>query len=1022
VAAAEKERISERFAGGPKLLAAAIAAALSGTVPFAADAAGLGRLTVQSALGQPLRAEVEVTALGREEAGSLTARLAPPEAFRQAGLEYNPALSSLRFAVEQRPNGGAVVRVTSSQPVNEPFVDLLVELNWAAGKFVREYTFLLDPPELRMGRDTLVAGGTSASMPAPATRAAGTPVAGAASSVRPVSATPVAAAAVTARPAPQPVAAASPAALDAPAAVLVRTGDTLAKIAARVKPAGVTVEQAVMAIYRANPRAFFGTVHQLFAGAELKIPDAAAMNAIDAADARREIRAQAAEFNAYRARLASSARTVQPTQAGQTAEGSVAAKPDESSAPTASGDQLKLSRSVAGSASAGGSATGDAGADQASNAEMQVAQDAALREQQERVSALERNVADLQQLVELKNRQLAELQRQVETARAAGAMASGTVGALASADSADSAAPGAAAPGASDVDVAAQDTGASAPVDSNAASTAAASTASDSAQAVASPPAASDAAASAAAPAASVAATSSPAVGADSGAPVDTKAEGAASVTASDAPAPAEPAASPAPASTSAPEPGVLDALMDNPLALPALVAIALGLGAYGVYAVRRRRKGSETEDGLSTADAFTANSLFGSTGGQSVDTHASLFATSARDSGVDVHSTEVDPIAEAEVYIAYGREAQAEEILKEALKRQPERQAIRLKLLEIHAARKDPIAFGALAQEMYDQAGGLNEEWPKAVTLGLAIDPANPLYTGEGATAAQPAAESHEVAAAESHEVAAVADDEPPAIADLGQEADAAAAMFGEPAFEPGTAAQRAFGESFAATMPMDGPAGPEAAKAQDDIPALDFDLDLDTTVGRAGSALAAREAGETAQPADSALERAIDGRFELPSLDLGEASMRGEGDESHAGAPLRADDEVPALADLGDFKIDLPSLEGIDSQITDADDERPAVDLADLEAGAGLDHLDLSAIDLDLSDGDVGLASADTAVASTVASSRWQEMATKLDLASAYEEIGDKEGARELLQEVLDGGDAPQQQKARAMLAKIG
>ncbi len=1011
MAAAEKEGISERFAGGPKLLAAAIAAALSGTVPFAADAAGLGRLTVQSALGQPLRAEVEVTALGREEAGSLTARLAPPEAFRQAGLEYNPALSSLRFAVEQRPNGGAVVRVTSSQPVNEPFVDLLVELNWAAGKFVREYTFLLDPPELRMGRDTLVAGGTSASMPAPAARAAGTPVAGAASSVRPVSASPVAASAVTARPAPQPVAAASPGAVDVPAAVLVRTGDTLAKIAARVKPVGVTVEQAVMAIYRANPRAFFGTVHQLFAGAELKIPDAAAMNAIDAADARREIRAQAAEFNAYRARLASSARTVQPTQAGQTAEGSVAAKPDESSAPAASGDQLKLSRSVAGSASVGGSATGDAGAGQASNAEMQVAQDAALREQQERVSALERNVADLQQLVELKNRQLAELQRQVETARAAGATASGTVGAVASAASA---VPGASAPGASDV--AAQDTGDSSPVDSSAVSPAAASTASDSAQAVASPPAASDAAASAAAPAASVAATSSPAVGADSGAPVDTKAEGAASVTASDAPAPAEPAASPAPApaSTPAPEPGVLDALMDNPLALPALVAIALGLGAYGVYAVRRRRKGSETEDGLSNADAFTANSLFGSTGGQSVDTHASLFATSARDSGVDVHSTEVDPIAEAEVYIAYGREAQAEEILKEALKRQPERQAIRLKLLEIHAARKDPIAFGALAQEMYDQAGGLNEEWPKAVTLGLAIDPANPLYTGEGATAAQPAAESQEVAA--------IADDEPPAIADLGQEADAAAAMFGEPGFEPGTAAQRAFGESFAETMPMDGPAASEAAKAEDDIPALDFDLDLDTTVGRAGSALAAREADEMAQSADSELERAIDGRFELPSLDLGEASTLGEGDESHADAPLRADDEVPALADLGDFKIDLPSLEGIDSQMTDADDERPAVDLADLEAGADLDHLDLSAIDLDLSDGDVGLASADTAVASTVASSRWQEMATKLDLASAYEEIGDKEGARELLQEVLDGGDAPQQQKARAMLAKIG
>src|SRR5690606_25687039 len=141
---------------------------------------------------------------------------------------------------------------------------------------------------------------------------------------------------------------------------------------------------------------------------------------------------------------------------------------------------------------------------------------------------------------------------------------------------------------------------------------------------------------------------------------------------------------------------------------LPGRGAIVPALGAYGMYSVRRRKKAEKFEDdSLTPADAFTANSLFGSTGGQAVDTSNSLFATSTRDSGVDVHSTEVDPIAEAEVYIAYGRETQAEEILKEALKKQGERQAIRLKLLEIYAGRKDPVAFGALAQEMYDMTGG---------------------------------------------------------------------------------------------------------------------------------------------------------------------------------------------------------------------------------------------------------------------------------------------------------------------------
>lgn len=97
---------------------------------------------------------------------------------------------------------------------------------------------------------------------------------------------------------------------------------------------------------------------------------------------------------------------------------------------------------------------------------------------------------------------------------------------------------------------------------------------------------------------------------------------------------------------------------------------------------MRRRKKVEKFEDSLIAADGFATNSLFGSTGGQTVDTSNSVFAASTKDSGVDVHSTEVDPIAEAEVYIAYGREAQAEEILKEALKRQPERQAIRASCL----------------------------------------------------------------------------------------------------------------------------------------------------------------------------------------------------------------------------------------------------------------------------------------------------------------------------------------------------
>ncbi|MCL4183701.1 MAG: pilus assembly protein FimV [Burkholderiaceae bacterium] len=946
----------------------AVAAALAGAAAPSADAAGLGRLTVESALGQPLRAEVEVTALGRDEAASLSARLASPDAFRQAGLEYNPALAGLRFAVDRRPNGTAVVRISSSQPINEPFVDLLVELNWASGKFVREYTFLLDPPELRTGRESVAGGPVQVvppmAAPAPAAQAAPVPAPQGASApaptVAPAAATPRAATTPAAS-APAPARAApaqSSAAGGAPGEVVVRSGDTLAAIAGRVKPADVSLDQAIVAIYNANPGAFFGSVHQMLAGKRLDVPDRAAMTAVDAATASRQIRAQAADFRAYRERLAAATRRVEPTQAGQSAAGTITGRVEDSGAAAGAGDQLKLSKGATGAAgAAGAAAAGTATGGRDAAAETQVARDAAVREQQERVAALEKNVADLQQLLELKNRQLAELQQQVETARAAGATTSGTIG---TAPSAPSQAPQAQAPSAAG-------SGSSAP---------AGTTGTPAATADAAP-----ASPGAAAPATDAAssATTAPAASAP---PV----------------AATPPAAQPVPAP--APAGSFVDDLLANPLTLPGLGALALALGAYGFYSVRRRRKaGKVDEDSLIAADAFTANSLFGSTGGQAVDTNNSLFATSTRDSGVDIHSTEVDPIAEAEVYIAYGREAQAEEILKEALKKQPERQAIRLKLLEIYAGRKDPVAFGAVAQEMYDMAGGQNEEWPKVVTLGLSIDPANPLYTGQGdMSAASDAARTDD-------------DGGRPGAGGLGAgaaglaaAAAAAATALGDRIL-PGENAGRPAGTSgsFAETVPMDGQA--EAG----DIPALDFNLDLDTTIGRAAS-LREASGSETGAAAsrESELSRAIDGRFDLPSLEL-DVQRPAFDDAARTGAQpgdVRAD-EPPALADLGDFKIDLPSLEGLDT--------RPAID-----DGVG----DVPAVDFsrDLSSADVGLAAAETAVAPAVDSSRWQEMATKLDLASAYEEIGDKEGARELLEEVLRGGDTAQQQKARSMLSKIG
>ena len=908
-------------------------------------AAGLGRLSVQSALGQPLRAEVEVTSLSRDELGSLSAKLAPRDAFRQAGMEFNPALTALRFAIERRDDGRTFVRISSPQPINEPFVDLMVELNWASGRLVREYTFLLDPPELRVAGRNVVEGGSAQTTVVPPAAATAAPAPAPQAAVAPSAApAPAAATAPVAAAKPQPApaqapagqpsragAAPKPAASGTRAPIVVQSGDTLAGIVGGVKPAGVSLDQAMIAFYQGNPSAFFGGVNRLLAGATLAVPDAQTMAAVDAAKATEQVRAHTRDFAAYRARLAESTRSVSAAKGGQTAAGTVSGQVEDRAAPAA-GDKLALSKSAAPAAVTSGGAgttTTRSGA-----AEQTVARDAALRESQSRVAELEKNVGDLQKLLELKNRQLANLQKQVETAGAAPKSASGTIAKAEPAPATPAAAPAAPAP----------------------ATPAAAVTA----------------------PASEVAKPASDA---------SPQADAAKSEAAPPAPKAAAPAAAP-PAPVADAQPGFLGDLTDNPLVLPGLGALlALGAG-YGWYAMRRRRKVENFEDSLIAGEGFATNSLFGSTGGQSVDTSSSVFAATAKDSGVDAHSTEVDPIAEAEVYIAYGRESQAEEILREALKKQPERQAIRAKLLEIYSGRKDVSAFNSTAAEMHATDGGQNEEWGKVVTMGLALDPDNVLYTGR--------APAHKADAAEAEEPA---DDifasQQTGAADDAEDADVDKSVKAEAADD---AMDVDFGlletpPEFTDTRPLADRDLVGQSDAESETPSLDFDLNLDTTIGKAGERISSTRKPDAS--ARTELERSLESSFDLPVLDLGEPSA--------AKATVAASAEQ-ALEDLAD----LPAIDDLDAPAP----SRPAK--ASPAAASPAAEMDLSSIGLDLEPA--------SAEVGTVDGMKWQEMATKLDLASAYEEIGDKEGARELLDEVVRGGDGDQQKKARAMLAKLG
>ena len=114
---------------------------------FGAHAVGLGGLKVQSALGQPLSAEIEVTALQADEFARVLARIASPEDYQTAKLAYVPLLRQLRINAERRADGRSFLKITSIAPINEPTLDLLVDFNWRGGRLLQKYSVLLDPPK-----------------------------------------------------------------------------------------------------------------------------------------------------------------------------------------------------------------------------------------------------------------------------------------------------------------------------------------------------------------------------------------------------------------------------------------------------------------------------------------------------------------------------------------------------------------------------------------------------------------------------------------------------------------------------------------------------------------------------------------------------------------------------------------------------------------------------------------------------------------------------------------------------------
>lgn len=961
------------------------AAVLSAMVFSNVSAAGLGKLTVLSALGQPLRAEIELTAVSKDEAGALSAKMASAEAFRQAGIEYSPVLSLLHFSVEQRGER-PFIRVTSTQPVNEPFVDMLLELSSSNGRLVREYTFLLDPSDLRATQTAQVASVSAQEtlptrMQQPEADSVSAP-----SSVPHAPATrrqpPRSTSVQNVAPAPQ--------AADHPGEYRVKSGDSLAQIANKVR-GSVSLDQMLVVLFQANSDAFAGNnMNRLKAGQVLVVPSAETARSISAPEARAIVVAQAADFNAYRGKLAGQVATAAPqksVESKQAAGGKITAKVEEKPTPANEAkDKLKLSNATA-------TASAARGDDKAGGpTEDKIAKEKALAEANARVKELEKNVSELQKVLELKNKNLAEQQKRAESSQAKTNPTASTT-ALAPAPVAQAPKP----------------TKPVEPVESK--------------------------------PAAPAQVASAP----------------------SQAPVPAKPQPTPA---ASPSEPSLVDELLGNPFVLPGLGALLVALGGLGIYSAHRKKQGKQFEDSLITDSNLKANSLFGSTGGQSVDTNNSVFNSSFSPSISQLDSNEVDPVAEADVYIAYGRDAQAEEILKEALRTQPDRHAVRVKLLEIYSNRKDLKAFEVLATELYGLTKGEGPEWDHAVALGGALDPNNPLYgNGKDENRPKEAGGAGLVAPTQPLDEQGLAallsstqpDDSIGGATDLHKTANASYVDSTEPA-------SQLTAESVSDTFPEVGAQIESESAKSPSSNDLDFDLEgmniPDTGASKVepapasdlGADLASIDFNfldESASPAKPQAETAPSPAVEAEPLQAAEQDsslMMEPIPTSSSEAPTTADPVMEKISPLAGLDLSLPAapsesqdaqpditaeISSLDIDIPDLPEEASAPVLSEdakhkAESNADPLDFDLSDISLELNSSASTNALPDLAPdqpGHTVMelSSSEAEMATKLDLAIAYQEIGDREGARELLDEVLKGGSPEQSEKARALLLEL-
>lgn len=898
----------------------ALAAAAFATTAFtslSASALTLGALRVDSALGENLRAEIAIPQATPAELSNLIVQIAPPEAFRARGLDYSAAASSINVQLVQKPDGTALLQLRSNAPLNDPFVDLIVDTQWNTGSMQRSYTLLLDPPSTPRSA-------------APATAAAPQITAPQVTAPAPVSVTGKTYSSsprirATTPPAQPVVAAAAPAPASAQnEAVRVRSGDTAGRIANANRPAGVSLDQMLVAMLRSNPNAFInGNVNRLRAGTVLQMPSREQALETSAQEARQIVAAQSRDFNAYRRSLAAKAPQAAVQAAARSASGQVQAQVSESRANAETADKLTLSK----------------GAIQTAAEEEKLAAQKQAEAQESRLSELQRNLAELNELAQSSTPASSNANTQPAETPAAPAAAT------------------------------------AAPADSQAAA---------SAEANASLPAVEVASANAALIESNASAAATPTASSDEAQPA---------VPAEAAPKPA--AAQPRPAPAPAPMPVEEPSLLDNPLvpAGGALIAILLGLLGYSTWKRRRAAQAAEQDPSLGDSQLHP-DTFFAGSGGQHVDTTDAAattmaYAPSQLDGGADV-----DPVAEADVYLAYGRNVQAEEILKEALRTQPERTAIYVKLAEIYAKREDAKALEDIARSLQPHTETGSSEWQRVTALGRQLAPQNPLYADAADAASNAPADKPGSGFAAALQASTAAAATGAAAGALASDTDTASspelpildlsAAFAEPS------------ETAPATPATDTTSS--ASETKGDTSALDSQLDLSSPFTPSEPPSLVQD---TVQDNDS-ISDALD-------LDLSgfEANLP-QSQSTPATEPAAAADQLDDGLNF-DLNIEAPAAEAAPAETPEAP-SAPAPDTS-------LDF-DLGSLNLDLGT-DTSAEPADNA--KPMHNLADDPLSTKLDLAREFNAIGDSEGARALIEEVLAEASGSLKERAQKMLSEL-